>query len=129
MRGLILAPGLCLLAACALPPPEFRGVAPVRVMAGQSVFDVRVASRRAQAVRLTPEWAPRPDAVAPRALAAMQAVSGCRVVRLSGDAAVSEGALDCGAGPPPRPPVPVYLDCDFHALGEDHAALDCYLRG
>jgi hypothetical protein len=31
---------LCLLAACSQPSPAFRGIAPVRVTVGDSVFDV-----------------------------------------------------------------------------------------
>lgn len=112
-----------ILAACNTPGPRFRDVPPVRVAVGQSVFDVRIAGSWGQAIRLTPEWAPRPAAVLPRAVTAMEAVSGCRAARLGGDQAVVIAQLDCGAGPPPRPP-PTFT-CAVEDLGEGEADLIC----
>lgn len=114
------------LAACNMPEPGFGDVAPVRITVGKSVFDVRVAGRWAEAVRLTPEWAPRPAAVVPRAVVAIEAVSRCRAVRLGGDQAVILAQLDCGAGPPPRPP-PTYI-CAVEDLGKGEADLVCRPR-
>ncbi|MEI4232603.1 hypothetical protein [Roseovarius sp. D22-M7] len=111
------------LAACNTPGPRFHGVPPVRVEVGQSVFDVRVAGLWAQAIRLTPEWAPRPAAVLPRAVAAIEAVSGCRAARLGGDQAVMIAQLDCGAGSPPRPQ-PSFT-CAVEDLGEGEEDLIC----
>jgi len=115
------------LAACDMPPPEFGGLEPVRVAVNQSVFDVRLKGKRAHAIRLTPEWAPRPEAVMPRAVAAMQAVSGCKVARVGGDAAVMIGALDCGEGPPPVPTRLLYLDCDLYLPDDEYGTLDCHV--
>lgn len=88
---------LCvMLAACNMPGPGFRGLAPTRVAIDQSLFDVRVAGTRAQAIRVNREWAPRFADVAPRGAAAMAEVSGCRVTRIRGDQAVMSADLDCG---------------------------------
>lgn len=88
---------LCvMLAACNTPGPGFRGIAPVRVTVGQSRFDVRVDGRRAQAIRVNPEWTLRFASVAPRGAAAIAEVSGCRVKRIRGDQAVMLADLDCG---------------------------------
>ncbi|GAW35193.1 hypothetical protein RA2_02253 [Roseovarius sp. A-2] len=118
---------LCLLlAACNAPGPGFHGVVPVRVAVGQSMFDVRIDGLWAQAIRLTPEWAPRPAAVIPRAVAAMEGVSGCRVARLGGDQAVMVAQLDCGAGAPP--PAPPSFTCQVEKLGHGEADLICQPR-
>ena len=116
---------LVVLAACDTPSPAFRGVEPVRIKVGQSMFDIRVKDSRAEAIRLNMEWAPRPEAVAPRAVAAIEAVSRCRVARLDGDQALMTARLDCGAGPPPAPVFPESLDCDYHDLGEAYGELIC----
>jgi hypothetical protein len=85
-----------LLAGCSQPSPAFRGVTPVRVTVGESVFDVRVRGHHAQAIRLGPGWAPRTLSVAPEAAAAIAAASGCAVPRLWGDQGMLEAALVCG---------------------------------
>lgn len=117
---------LAFVSACNTPVARFQDVPPVRVEVGQSVFEVRIAGPWAQAIRLTPEWAPRPAAVLPRAVLAMERVSGCRVARLGGDQAVFVAQLDCGAGPPPRPP-PTYF-CAQEDLGEGEVDLICRPR-
>lgn len=124
MRSLV---PLCLLliAACDTSSPAFRGVEPVRIKVGQSMFDIRVQGRRAEAIRLNAEWAPRLEAVAPRAVAAIEAVSRCRVDRLDGDQALMTARLDCGAGPPPRPVFPDRLECEYYELGKDYGELFC----
>ena len=106
--GLVL---LALLAACSHPSPVFHGVSPVRVSVGESVFDVRLAGRHAQAIRLSREWAPRTITVAPRAAAAISAASGCAVPRLWGDQAMLEAALVCGPDAGARRGVPRAHDC------------------
>jgi hypothetical protein len=98
----------------------------MRVAVGQSVFDVRVDGLWAQAIRLTPEWAPRPAAVIPRAVAAMEGVSGCRVARLGGDQAVMVAQLDCGMGA--APPPPPGFTCQVEKLGHGEADLICLPR-
>lgn len=88
---------LCVtLMACNTPGLAFRGIAPVRIQVGQSVFDVRVDGTRAQAIRVTPEWVSWFASVAPRGAAAIAEVSGCRVTRLQGDQAVMVADLACG---------------------------------
>lgn len=101
------------LAGCNTPSPDFRGAPVTRVAVDGSVFDVRVAGSRAEAIRVNPQWAPRRSSVAPQAIAAMERASSCRVVRdsLAGDQAMMIAALDCGAGaPPPREAAPE-IDC------------------
>lgn len=119
-----LCPFLCFLAACDTPGPGFHGLAPTRVTVGPSVFDVRVQGVRAEAIRVNSEWAPRLAAVAPRGLAAIEAVSGCRVRRLEGDQARMTARLDCGGPLAPLPRVR-RLDCDAHVITEGIAELDC----
>ncbi len=114
-----------ILAACDTPGPGFRGIDPVRISVGKSTFDVRVNGTRAQAIRLNMEWAPRPAAVAPRAVAAIEQVSGCRVTRLDGDQAVILAKLDCGTGTRPRAPGPRALDCEVEPLGGGLVDLIC----
>ena len=123
----VFLPGLVILtlAACDTPGPGFRGIDPVRISVGKSTFDVRVDGTRAQAIRLNMEWAPRPAAVAPRAVAAIEQVSGCRVVRLDGDQAVILAKLKCGTGTAPRPPGPRSFDCEVEPLGGGLVDLTC----
>lgn len=84
MRLLLLLSVLA-IAACGTPSPEFSGVAPVRVKLGASVFDIRVAGRRAEAIRLNQRPAMRLASVGVPAVLAIERVSGCRVDRLRGD--------------------------------------------
>ncbi len=118
---------LCVLAGCGVPGPAFRGIAPQSVMVGPSIFEVYVADMRALAVRVNPEWAPRFASVAPRGVAAIELVSGCRVSRLWGDQAVMEAYLDCGAA---KQPAPVLLsarryDCEIEPVYRGYADLIC----
>jgi hypothetical protein len=124
MRPVMIGLFLTLLAACNTPGPAFRGIVPVHVTVGESRFAVRTRGTRAQALRLTTEWAPRLAAVAPHAVAAIEAVSGCTVARLDGDAALVTARLDCGAGPPPMPP-PRALDCELYKLGAGYGEMLC----
>ncbi|WP_210879868.1 hypothetical protein [Roseovarius autotrophicus] len=94
MRWPVLA-CLFLAVACNVPSPAFRGIAPTRISVEQSTFDVRITGRHAQAIRVNAEWAPRMAAVAPRAAAAIAAVSGCDAPRLWGDQAMIEAVLVC----------------------------------
>jgi hypothetical protein len=102
---------MVLLTACSHPSPAFYGVAPARVTVGQSVFDVRLKGRHAQAIRRSREWAPRTIAVAPRAAAAIASASGCAVPRLWGDQAMLEAALICGPDAAARRGVQQPHDC------------------
>ena len=47
---------MILVAGCNTPGPDFRGIPAHRMTIGPSMFDIRVTGRRAQALRLTPEW-------------------------------------------------------------------------
>jgi hypothetical protein len=104
---------MLLLAACNTPSPGFRGVAPVRVTVGPSVFDVRVRDSQAEAIRLNTEYAPRMGPIGPRATLAIEQVSGCTVRRLGGDQAMIRASLNCGRkGTRPTPPsVPTSYSC------------------
>jgi hypothetical protein len=103
---------LVTLAACDTPSPGFRGVDPVRVTVGASVFDVRVKDGQAEAIRLNTEYAPRMGPIAPRATLAIEQVSGCTVRRLGGDQAMIRASLNCGQGETRRPPpVPPSYSC------------------
>ena len=114
--------GLC---ACDTPGLRFHGIEPVRIQVGQSEFDVRVDGLRAEAIRLNMEWAPRLASVAPRGIAAIEAVSGCYVHKLDGDAAQMVARLDCGDGPPPPLPVKREYDCDILSVDDGHAEVFC----
>jgi len=113
---------LALLGACNTPSPAFRNVEPVRITVGKSSFDVRVDGNRAEAVRLNREWAPRIGAVAPRAIAAIETVSGCEVVKLGGDQALVMARLKCSGDVQPMDVQPgrIDYDCDID---------DAYIRG
>ncbi|MAU51620.1 MAG: hypothetical protein CMN17_04420 [Roseovarius sp.] len=89
---------LLLLAACNAPSPAFQGLSPARVSVGESVFEIRIRGRHAQAIRVSREWAPRMASVAPRAAAAIAGLSGCAAPRLWGDQAVMEAVLICTPG-------------------------------
>lgn len=101
---------ILLLAACNTPSPGFRGVDPVRVTVGPSVFDVRVADGQAEALRVSSEYAPRMGPIGPRATLAIEQVSGCTVRRLGGDQAMIRASLSCGARSA-SPPVPPSYSC------------------
>jgi len=114
------------MAACDMASPEFAGVTPVRVKMGASVFDVRVAGRRAEAVRLNPQAAPRLASVGVPAVLAVERVSGCRVERLTGDQAMMRARLNCGKGAPAPLTRATYLECDAFDLDEEVGELICY---
>ena len=104
---------LGVVAGCNTPSEDFRGVPATRVAVDGSVFDVRVAGDRAEAIRVNTQWAPRRSSVLPQTVAAMERASGCAVDRdsLRGDQAMMTASLDCGGGAPAAPrPEPV-LDC------------------
>ncbi|MDU8927554.1 hypothetical protein RXV86_09175 [Alisedimentitalea sp. MJ-SS2] len=136
MKRLVCLVFAVALAACNTPSPGFRGVEPVRITIGQSTFDVRVDGNRAEAIRLNREWAPRLEAVAPRAVAAIEKVSGCSVAKLGGDQALIEARLKCGKGAEPIEVLPgkVEYDCDIddtyvnRGLGEKVTEMTCTRR-
>lgn len=102
------------LAACGGTSPDYWGIDATQITVGKSRFDVRIDGTRAQAIRRNVEWAPRLEAVAPRAMIAIEQVSGCEVTKLTGDAAVIEARLKCGAASA-LPPV-LGWDCDIDSF-------------
>ncbi|WP_253746761.1 MULTISPECIES: hypothetical protein [unclassified Ruegeria] len=93
--GMIRCLAPLLLAACAAGTPHFREVPATRVAVNGSVFDVRVRGELAEAVRVNAQYAPRLGPVRDRAALAMAQVSGCPILDVLGDAAVTVGVLGC----------------------------------
>lgn len=131
MLRFALIASLAFLAACNMPSPAFRGAVPVRVEVQGSVFDVRVRGNRAEAIRLNPQYAPRFGPIRGRAAFAMERVSGCQVVRLTGDQALAFGTLDCGGGVGPLIVEPVEIECipvrgsEIEEIGQVRIDIDC----
>ncbi|MEM1005849.1 MAG: hypothetical protein AAGB28_01815 [Pseudomonadota bacterium] len=86
---------LVLLAACSGGSPYFHDIPATRVAVNGSVFDVRVRNELAEAVRVNPQYAPRLGPIRDRSLLAMAQVSGCPILDVLGDAAVTVGVLGC----------------------------------
>lgn len=93
MRLTVLA--ILALTACNTPSLDFAGQPATQVTVAGSTFAIRVADRRAEAIRLTPGYAPRLGPIGARAAFAMEQVSGCKVTKIKGDAAVVYGTLRC----------------------------------
>lgn len=83
------------LAACNAPSPHFSAVPATRIAVNGSIFYVRVRGTLAEAVRVTPQYAPRFGPIRYRAGLAMALVSGCSVTTVLGDQAQAVGRLDC----------------------------------
>lgn len=88
------------LAACNTAGSHFRGLPATRVTVEGSVFDVRVRGELAEALRVNPQYAPRLGRLHERARFAMARVSGCDVIRVSGDQAQLTGELSCDVRAP-----------------------------
>ena len=73
------------LAACNTPGQPFRGLPATRVTVEGSVFEVRIAEDRAEAIRVNTQYAPRFGPIRERARIAMAEVSGCEVKTVQGD--------------------------------------------
>ncbi|MEX1235580.1 MAG: hypothetical protein WEB56_11415 [Roseovarius sp.] len=112
------------LVACDTPSHGFRGVEAMRITMRGDVFDVRVDGVRAEAMRLKARWAPNLDSVAPNGVAAIEQVSGCRVRKLYGDAALMTARLDCGQKLEPLPRGFTY-ECDVYKIFDGLAELEC----
>ncbi|MDF1857293.1 hypothetical protein [Pseudooceanicola sp.] len=127
--------GLCLtlLAGCNGPSPHFAGIAATEVTLGATRFEVRRRGTLAEAIRLTPQYAPRLGPLAGMAQLAIEQASGCAVVRLAGDAAVTVARLDCG-GAVPRGVGVGAPDCHLVTgmpgarHGPDDAEFDCVVQ-
>lgn len=123
---------VALLAGCATPGPEFREVPSQRISVAGSVFDVRIQGRKGEAIRVNRQYAPRLGPIGARAAFAMQVASGCKVTRITGDAAVVHGTLRCnGEAPPPVVAFPkhVELECygiDSYVSGATHEEITNY---
>ena len=94
MRGLFV---VALLAGCAAPVDEFRGVPGARASVDGSEFMIYRKGDQAQSVRTNVQYAPQIGPLAGRAAVAMQQVTGCRVKYMAGDAAILVGELSCPA--------------------------------
>lgn len=112
------------LFGCDAPGLAFRDVPATRIHVGQSTFDIRVKGTRAEAIRLNAENAPRLAAVAPRGVYAIEKVSGCRVRKLEGDAAVMQAWLDCGGRLAPLPR-DIEFECSLDVIYDSFADLTC----
>ena len=112
------------ITGCGAPGPEFHDIPATRIHIGESVFDVRVKGTRAEAIRRNAEYAPRLAAVAPRGVAAIEKVSGCRVRKLDGDAAVMRAWLDCGGRLAPLPR-DLEFECSIDVIYDSFADLTC----
>ncbi|WP_170428865.1 hypothetical protein [Ruegeria arenilitoris] len=86
---------LLVLAACSAGTPHFRDAPATRVAVNGSVFDVRLRGELAEAVRINAQYAPRLGPIRDRAALAMAQVSGCPILDVLGDAAVTVGVLGC----------------------------------
>ncbi|WP_146632871.1 hypothetical protein [Nioella sediminis] len=91
-------PLLALLAACDSPAPAMMGADATRMTVEGVDFTVRVRGSRVEAIRTNMMPNPSIGSVYPRAVQAMEEVSGCRVIEdsLRGDVAVMRADLDCG---------------------------------
>ncbi len=83
------------LVACSAGAPHFRDAPATRIAVNGSVFDVRVRGNLAEAVRVNAQYAPRLGRIRERAGMAMAQVSGCPILDVLGDAAVTVGVLGC----------------------------------
>ncbi|WP_299566363.1 hypothetical protein [uncultured Sulfitobacter sp.] len=132
-RVTVASLALCLFtAACNTAGPDFRGLPATTVTVDGSTFDVRVRDELAEAIRTTPEYAPRFGPIRARAARAMAMVSGCEVREVRGDQAQATGILDCGKNRRrPAGGAPAGLACAtvtgsaLGALGGSTVALDC----
>ena len=125
MRYIVLFFSLIGPTGCDTPPPEYRGIAGQRITVGQSTFDVRHDGSKALALRVNSEWAPRPEAVMPRALVAIEKSTGCRVTRMDGDQVLIEARLDCGSGAPGPEAATLDYDCDYRPQYAGRVELVC----
>ncbi|MEY8830940.1 hypothetical protein AB9K34_21425 [Sedimentitalea sp. XS_ASV28] len=97
------------LGACNAPASYFHGIPATRVTVAGSIFDIRVRGDLAEAIRVNPQYAPRPGPLPAKARFAMAQVSGCKVVRVRGDQAQMTGELSCGERSPDWSGLPAHV--------------------
>ena len=87
------------VAGCDSPHPKFMGIAPHVVTVGGSTFSVRVKGNEAEAIRTDYEYIPRIGQIFPRAVAAIEQASGCKVVvsSVTGDSAYVRARVKCAS--------------------------------
>jgi hypothetical protein len=83
------------LAACDTRSPYFKDVPARRVIVNDLEFSVRHKGRLAEAVRVSSQWMPNLQSVAPFAETAIREATGCDVRELRGDASFILGILAC----------------------------------
>ncbi len=107
-RAAIAGLALAGLAACSPHSLPLHGGKTARVEIGGSVFAVSYTGTRAEATRISPETQPDRMTMLYRALLAIEAASGCKVLpgTLYGDWSLAEAYLDCpGTSPQAIRPV------------------------
>ena len=127
MRWHMALAALTLLAGCNTPGAGFMGVPAQRITVDGSTFDVRQDGDVAQALRVNHQWPARRDVVFPRAGAAIRAVTGCKVRRMTGDVAMIRASLSCAgqASPPPHLPRDRAYECEIVSLRDGEGELYC----
>lgn len=82
-------------AACDTRSPYFSDVPTRRVVVNDVEFSIRHKGRLAEAVRVSSQWMPNLQSVAPFAETAIRGATGCDVRELRGDASFVLGVLAC----------------------------------
>ena len=85
------------LVSCSSPGRRFNGVEPVRITVEGSDFDVYVLGDEVRVIRMSFEMLPTLAVIGPRAVIAMERVTGCKIVNGSffGDQAMAEARVSC----------------------------------
>ena len=127
MRWHTLPAVLALVAGCNTPGAGVMGVPAQRISVDGSTFDVRQDGDVAQALRINHQWPARRDVVFPRAAAAIRAVTGCKVRRMTGDVAMIRASLSCAdrAAPAPRLARDRAYECEIVSLRDGEGELYC----
>jgi len=132
MRLCLVIPVLCaplILTACDSPSMAFQAIEPVMITMDGSEFSVRVTPYDAEAIRLNFEPGATRYSIVPKGVKAIEAVSGCKVLRetLRGDADLVAADIACaGVAPRIKPKRPPRLDCTAYEVGGfgDHTDLE-----
>lgn len=97
MRFFIFLCVFLTFASCSSPGRRFSSVDPVRITVEGSDFDVYVLGDEVRVIRMNFEMLPTLAVIGPRAIIAMERVTGCTVVNGSfiGDQAMAEARVVC----------------------------------